>query len=428
MHQHTATLRSVSAPLNIRVVAVDAERTFAESARVLEQAHVDVAVSTPHMIAAAIRHPQTLFLSQLDMCIVDEVDVIAAERSGFVDAVKRIVDAAPRDVQYVLLAATVDGAAQTAFSRLFGAVERIRSSLLHTLSPRLRIRFIPVGAADKLERLMQIVDAERRAIIVFANSIPSANAVRHRLNASGYADEVAAVHGDVPMPVRSQMFDDFLRGSRRILVTTDIASRGLDFTSVPAPSVIQFDCAQRLDDFIHRTGRTARNGEDGRSTVLVSTYDRPLIQTVRDAIKHNRPLIGAVSATSLSVAHSSVMNSKFVRRRALTSLLTRLDAAVPHRRRLDGAVKCRRRFDRYKSAEQVVVEAIVNGGAADKRREKRSHIGNTIRGKTARLYYSSVVQQPNAPRHRQPQALPPKKRRVGSNPVPLSARRSSVSV
>ena len=73
-------------------------------------------------------------------------------------------------------------------------------------------------------------------------------------------------------------FNNFLSGATSILVSTDLGSRGLDTTFVQ--HVIHFDFPQQVIDFLHRVGRTARNGRKGKSTALIGKRDRVLAEAI----------------------------------------------------------------------------------------------------------------------------------------------------
>lgn len=112
--------------------------------------------------------------------------------------------------------------------------------------------------------------------LIFCNTVSSCRAVAHLLTERGLA--VGHYHGLMPSGYRTTHFKNFLSGATNILVATDLASRGLDTTFVQ--HVVHFDFPFSVLDFIHRVGRTARNGAKGKSTALLEKKDRVLAEAI----------------------------------------------------------------------------------------------------------------------------------------------------
>lgn len=102
-----------------------------------------------------------------------------------------------------------------------------------------------------------------------------------------------------------EQFDNFREGKSNILVSTDVASRGLDFSKID--HVIMFDFPSNLIDYIHRAGRTGRMGSKGSVTSLLTKKDLELANAIETSIKRRVPLEG------LS-ADSQINKSNFVER------------------------------------------------------------------------------------------------------------------
>lgn len=112
--------------------------------------------------------------------------------------------------------------------------------------------------------------------LIFCNTVSSCRAVAHLLTERGLT--VGHYHGLMPSGYRTAHFKNFLSGATNVLVATDLASRGLDTTFVQ--HVVHFDFPFSVLDFIHRVGRTARNGAKGKSTGLLEKKDRVLAEAI----------------------------------------------------------------------------------------------------------------------------------------------------
>jgi superfamily II DNA/RNA helicase len=112
--------------------------------------------------------------------------------------------------------------------------------------------------------------------IIFCNTVSCCRAIAWSLTARGL--HVAHYHGLMPAHYRTEHLRSFISGATNILVATDLASRGLDTTFVR--HVVHFDFPFHVLDFVHRVGRTARNGQKGKSTALVEKKDRVLADAI----------------------------------------------------------------------------------------------------------------------------------------------------
>ena len=96
---------------------------------------------------------------------------------------------------------------------------------------------------------------------------------------------VAALHGDLPQPVRTKTLESFRAGEIQLLCASDVAARGLD---IPAVShIFNFDVPIHADDYIHRIGRTGRAGREGHALMLAGPGDFKYIARDREADRHD---------------------------------------------------------------------------------------------------------------------------------------------
>ncbi|KAL3933204.1 MAG: hypothetical protein SGPRY_000388 [Prymnesium sp.] len=118
-------------------------------------------------------------------------------------------------------------------------------------------------------------------LVLFCNSQQSARFVDHTLSEDGYI--TANYHGAVPANQRASNFESFVKGEAHVLVTTDLAARGLDCLDVE--HVVHFDFPKSAADYVHRCGRTARAGKRGVVHSLVTKHDSALVGAIRGANK-----------------------------------------------------------------------------------------------------------------------------------------------
>jgi len=120
----------------------------------------------------------------------------------------------------------------------------------------------------------------QNSIIIFTRTVHDAQRLSIILRTLGFP--AVPLHGQLSQSQRLGALSKFKSGGRRVLVATDIASRGLDIPSVDV--VINFDIPTHSKDYIHRVGRTARAGRSGKSITLVTQYDVELIQRIEKVV------------------------------------------------------------------------------------------------------------------------------------------------
>jgi len=116
----------------------------------------------------------------------------------------------------------------------------------------------------------------QKSTIIFTNRTETANLLTHILKLLDH--RVTALHSELPQRERIDSLGRFRAEAARILVATDVASRGLDIPVVEL--VINFDVPRNPDDYIHRVGRTARAGKSGEAITFVTERDIELVESI----------------------------------------------------------------------------------------------------------------------------------------------------
>ena len=122
-----------------------------------------------------------------------------------------------------------------------------------------------VEPSDRTETLIEIVKDERDLSLVFCRTRRGAARLTERLNKLGLGAK--ELHGDLSQAVREKTLKSFADGKIRVLVATDVASRGIDLDDIGL--VVNFDPPDDHDTYTHRVGRTARAGRTGRAITMV---------------------------------------------------------------------------------------------------------------------------------------------------------------
>ena len=243
---------------------------FNDQVKLLKR-YPDFVVGTPGRIADHIED-KSLYLEGLELLILDEADRILD--LGFSTQLDIINESANhRKRQTMLFSATFDNADLAVISdRILSAPHKITMDNQHIGHDDIEQTFYYADNLEHKESLiahfLRQLDNKQQCIIFTATR---ADTERFAQELKDYGFEGAAIHGEMPQNQRNQIIQDFSARQFQILVTTDLASRGLDIPNVRL--VINMDLPIKATEYVHRIGRTGRAGVQGNAISLVSKKD-----------------------------------------------------------------------------------------------------------------------------------------------------------
>ncbi len=248
------------------------------------KAGVDIVVATPGRLLD--HHEQgTINFSKVEFLILDEADRMLD--MGFIRDIRKILALLPAKRQNLLFSATYNDDIRALAESL------LKDPVSIDVAPRNSgVQLIthvvhPVDRVRKTELLIHLAKTlNLRQALVFTRTKHMANNVAEALNDAGVT--AMAIHGNKSQPKRVQALSDFKTGRIRILVATDIAARGLDI--VDLPHVVNFELPYVAEDFVHRTGRTGRNGAEGDAIALVCVDESHLLRDIERLMKTKLPV------------------------------------------------------------------------------------------------------------------------------------------
>ncbi|MBI4604407.1 MAG: DEAD/DEAH box helicase, partial [Planctomycetes bacterium] len=234
-----------------------------------------VVVGTPGRVLDFLRD-RTLSLVWCEVAVLDEADRMLD--MGFIDDVTAILDKVPPERQTLLFSATVPPEVQRLLKRYMKdpAMFSTSSRGLATVA-EITQRYVEADFRDKFRTLARILDARSGSTaIIFCNTRRQAIDLDRMLWGHGYC--AGALHGEQEQDVRFRILDSFRKGDTRILVATDVASRGLDIPDVGC--IINYEVPEDAESYVHRIGRTGRAQKSGEAVTIVARKERGLWQRI----------------------------------------------------------------------------------------------------------------------------------------------------
>jgi len=235
---------------------------------------VDIVVATPCRLLDHLGQ-KTLDLSQIEILVLDECDRMLD--MGFINDIRKVLAKVPSSRQTLLFSATFSAEIQKLANTL------LKSPTLIEVAPR-------NTAAEQVTQVVHLVDRDRKRellshmigfhnwqqVLVFTRTKHGANRLAEQLAKDGLKS--TAIHGNKTQAARTRALSDFKQGKVRVLVATDVASRGLDIDQLPY--VVNFELPNVPEDYVHRIGRTGRAGNVGRAVSLVCSEEYPFLKSI----------------------------------------------------------------------------------------------------------------------------------------------------
>ncbi len=262
-------LRLFTSGTQFKAVLILGGENFNDQVKVLEK-DPHFIVATPGRLADHLSQGH-FYLNGLELLILDEADRMLD--LGFSEQLAQINKAADhRKRQTLMFSATLDHAQVNEFAlALLKKPKRIAIGSAFTEHNDIVKRFYLANNLDHKEALLEyfLVHEKYQQVIIFTATRSDTDRLAEILNKKNL--NAIALSGELNQSSRNQIMDSFSKGHQKILVTTDLASRGLDLLNVS--HVINFDMPKHTEEFVHRIGRTGRAGTKGDAISFVGPKD-----------------------------------------------------------------------------------------------------------------------------------------------------------
>lgn len=247
----------------IRVIAIYGGQSIDRQILALKK-KPQIIVATPGRLMDHMRR-HTVRLDELEVLVLDEADVMLD--MGFAEDIDEILKSVPEDRQTVLFSATMPKEIINISSRYLNDPEKIQVTKSEITVKSVKQYYLEVTQDRKTDVLARLIDVnDFKLSMVFCNTKRKTDELAHEMTARGY--NALGLHGDMKQVQRDRVMNAFKTGRVEILISTDVAARGIDIRDVDA--VFNYDLPEDLEYYVHRIGRTGRANREGVSYSLVS--------------------------------------------------------------------------------------------------------------------------------------------------------------
>ncbi|MDB5622730.1 MAG: box helicase [Devosia sp.] len=249
---------------------------------------VDVVVATPGRLKDLMDDGK-IKLNETRWLVLDEADRMLD--MGFIAPVKHIAKAIGPRRQTMLFSATMAPEVAELAKGLLNDPVRVDAQVAGSTVVKIDQRVILSGSKAKRGVLNELLLSETEGmerVIIFSRTKHGADRVAKSLEIDGH--KAAAIHGNKSQNARQAALKGFATGDVRILVATDIAARGIDVPGIT--HVVNYELPDDPENYVHRIGRTGRNGASGIAITLCDGTERGKLRDVERLIRRTLPVSG----------------------------------------------------------------------------------------------------------------------------------------
>jgi ATP-dependent RNA helicase RhlE len=276
------TLSKIARPLGLRTaVFIGGASMNMQISSLRRDPHIIIA--TPGRLLDHLAQ-KTLKLDKVEALVLDEADRMLD--MGFWPQVKKIITAAPSARQTMLFSATLSPEIMRLATQHMQIPLRIEVAPSGTTIERVIQEFFIVRKEDKARLLEKILGDYKGSTLVFSRTKHGAKRIMRTIASMGHT--AAEIHGNRSLAQRREALEGFKNGRYRVLVATDIASRGIDVKGIEL--VVNYDLPMDSADYVHRIGRTARAGAEGRAISFAEPHQKREVHEIERLIRKTVPI------------------------------------------------------------------------------------------------------------------------------------------
>lgn len=242
------------------------------------KAPINIVVSTPGRLLehAALGN---INLSNIEFLVLDEADRMLD--MGFIDDVQALIHKLPKERQTLLFSATISQAVKELAKKILTRHDVISVAKQNATADTVKHVVYPVGEHQKAELFVELIERDNWfKVLVFTSTKRQADELKIKLKDAGIKAGIS--HGDKSQGSRRRALADFKSDKIQVLITTEIAARGLDIKGLDY--VVNYNLPYLAEDYVHRIGRTGRAGNKGQAISFVSREEERALNSIEKLI------------------------------------------------------------------------------------------------------------------------------------------------
>lgn len=291
--QVNETLQKITRGFGVRTaVLIGGESMYQQIRAIKNNPHV--IIGTPGRINDHVKQ-RTLNFNTVSILVLDEADKMFD--MGFADQIKQILAVVPKERQTMLFSATMPDSILKMASQYMKLPLRIEIAKQGTTAEKVEHELFVVQKDQKMTLLQKLLLEYKGSILVFSRTKHGARKICSNLRAMNFSAE--EIHSNRSLAQRKKALDGFRSGRYRVLVATDIASRGIDVKGIEL--VLNYDLPESAEDYVHRIGRTGRAGLTGKAISFVAPDQKNKIREIEYLIRTPIPVSKAQGMVQVSL-------------------------------------------------------------------------------------------------------------------------------
>ncbi|MCH9650609.1 MAG: DEAD/DEAH box helicase [Deltaproteobacteria bacterium] len=270
----------------------------------------DIVVATPGRLFDHMER-RNVSLRRVRMLVIDEADHMLD--LGFLPQIRRILEAIPERRQTLMFSATMPPPIERLAQRFMKEPVRIDVLPAGRAAEGISHRLYMVQPEDRTACLLELLQQETGSTLIFIRRKIDAEWLCKQLEPAGM--QVERIHSNLSQGQRVAALQGLRSGEHRILIATDIAARGIDIPVIE--HIINFTLPEKVEDYIHRAGRTARGTADGLVSSIATWQDLPRIREIEKTIEKELPRCVVPGIEPYVERKKTIKGRKLLRRRLL---------------------------------------------------------------------------------------------------------------